>query len=157
MHAFLSATLSLGATILQRTAVVAMCSLAGWRLWTSMNSKATSVVSEPVEAAAPLAPAPAPALPVHLPSMDVLEVRPQMQRKKQKKSVRFDLVKNTLHRYTPVRGKFVAFHWRDHCVLYAHEFDPAGYDTLHCAKTKYIRAVPDLNLIDDDGDIGMNE
>ncbi|KAI4242176.1 MAG: hypothetical protein L6R42_011095 [Xanthoria sp. 1 TBL-2021] len=86
-----------------------------------------------------------------MPSCGVLEDRPQRQRKK-KKSVQFDMVKNTLHRYTPVRAKFVTFHWKKN-----HEFDPAGYDTLHCAKTKYIRDVPDLDLIDDDGDIGMDK
>lgn len=152
MHSFLSSTFSLGATILQRTAVVAMCSLAGWRLWTSMKSKPTSVVSEPAEAAAPL-----PSSPVHMPSCGVLEDRPQWQRKKKKKSVQFEMVRNTLHRYTPVRAKFVTFHWKKKWIVYSHEFDPAGYDTLHCAKTKYIRDVPDLDLIDDDGDIGMDE
>ena len=114
-----------------------------------MNSKPTSVVLEPVKAAAL-----PPSSRVHMPSFDACEDRPQKQRKK---SVQFDMVKNTLHRYTPVRAKFVTFHWKKKWLVYCHEFDPAGYDTLHCAKTKYIRDVPDIDLVDVDGDIGMDE
>lgn len=115
-----------------------------------MKSEPTSVVSEPVEPAAPL-----PSAPSHIPSFDVHESG--KQRSKKKKGVRFDMVKNTVHRYTPVKAKFVTFHYRNHWVMYCHEADPAGYDTLHCRKTKFIRDLPDLDLVDDDGDIGMDE
>ncbi|KAL8643672.1 MAG: hypothetical protein Q9226_008197 [Calogaya cf. arnoldii] len=203
MHALLSSTLSFGITILQETAVVAVLGLAGCCLWTSMKRKPTLVVSKPVKAAAA---APLPRKWVPMPSFDVCEDKPKMQRMKKnvqfdlakntlhrykvsehveaaaaaplprkrvprpsfevredrpkrqrkKKSVHFDLAKNSLHRYTPVKAKFVAFAWRHEKVKYLHEYDPAGYDTLHCVKTKYIRDVPDLNLVDDDGDIGMD-
>ncbi|KAL8784207.1 MAG: hypothetical protein Q9213_004099 [Squamulea squamosa] len=152
MNTLLSSTLSLGVTILQRTALVAMCGLAGWRLWTSMKSKPTLFVSdEPVESASPLPPPPS-----HMSSSDAHDNGPKRHKKK-KKSVQIDEVKNTLHRYTPVRAKFVSFHWKKKWLVYYHEFDPAGYDTLHCRKTKYIRDIPDLDLVDDDGDIGMDE
>ncbi|KAL8682411.1 MAG: hypothetical protein Q9186_001532 [Xanthomendoza sp. 1 TL-2023] len=169
MNSLFSSTFSLGVTYLQRTAVVAICGLAGWRLWTSMKCKPTLVVFEPAE---PIAPLPSstsplaasepvepaailPSPPSHRPSFDVHDSRKQRRKRKKKKSVRFDTVKNTLHRYTPVTAKFVTFHHKNHWVLYCHEVDPAGYDTLHCRKTKYIRDVPDLDLVDDDGDIDM--
>ncbi|KAL8671715.1 MAG: hypothetical protein Q9168_003786 [Polycauliona sp. 1 TL-2023] len=161
MYALLLSILSLVVTILLRTAVVAMCGHLGWRLWTSMKSMPTLVVSEPAEAAAAPVPSsswvPMPSFDVREPSFDVREDSPQRPRKKKKKSVQFDMVKNTLHRYTPVKAKFVTFHWKKKWLVYCHEYDPAGYDTLHCAKTKYIRDVPDLDLVDADGDIGMNE
>ncbi|KAL8925083.1 MAG: hypothetical protein Q9172_002402 [Xanthocarpia lactea] len=150
MYALLSTTFSLGVTILQRTAVVAMCGLAGWRLWTSMKSQPTSVGFEPFEPAASQSSSPCP-----MPSFDVHDNGPQ--RPKKKKSVQFAEAKNTLHRYTPVRAKFVTFHWKKKWVVFCHEADPAGYVTLHCRKTKYIRDIPDLDLVDDDGDIGMDE
>ncbi|KAL8774782.1 MAG: hypothetical protein Q9209_000721 [Squamulea sp. 1 TL-2023] len=151
MNTLLSSTFSLGVTILQRTALVAMCGLAGWRLWTSMKSKPTLVVSnDPTTSTALLFPSPS-----HMPSSDAHDNG--LKRHKKKKSVQIDEVKNTLHMYTPVRAKFVSFHWKKKWLVYSHEFDPAGYDTLHCRKTKYIRDIPDLDLVDDDGDIGMDE
>lgn len=79
--------------------------------------------------------------------------------RKKPKRVRFDLVRNTLHTYSPVPCKFLGVTWaKDKSwVVYHHEEDPAGYDTLHCRQTKYIRDRPDVEDLDDDGDIGMNE
>ncbi|KAL8806678.1 MAG: hypothetical protein Q9182_001206 [Xanthomendoza sp. 2 TL-2023] len=169
MNSLFYSTFSLGVTYLQRTAVLAMCGLAGWRLWTSMKRESTMVATEPAE---PIAPVPSHHSPVaasepvepaatlpsqpsfHRPCIHVRDSGKQ-RRKKAKKSVTFDLVKNTLHRYTPVKAKFVTFNHKSHWVLYCHEVDPAGYDTLHCRKTKYIRDVPDIDLVDDDGDVAM--
>ncbi|KAL8818087.1 MAG: hypothetical protein Q9223_003200 [Gallowayella weberi] len=112
----------------------------------------TWAASKPVEPAATLPPVPS----SHRPSILVHGLGKQMRRRRKvKKSVTFDMMKNTLHRYTPVKAKFVTFNHKSHWVLYCHEVDPAGYDTLHCRKTKYIRDVPDLDLVDDDGDFDM--
>ncbi|KAI4203195.1 MAG: hypothetical protein LQ350_002071 [Teloschistes chrysophthalmus] len=76
---------------------------------------------------------------------------------KQKKRVRLDMWANTTHTYTPVVAKFVAFHWhRENWIFIDHESDPAGYDTLHCRKTLWVRGTPEIDeLVDDDGDIEM--
>ncbi|KAL9582013.1 MAG: hypothetical protein Q9212_003548 [Teloschistes hypoglaucus] len=74
-----------------------------------------------------------------------------------KKRVRLDMWANTVHTYTPVVAKFVAFHWRrENWILFEHEADPAGYDTLHCRKTLWPRGASLIDeVVDDDGDIGM--
>lgn len=79
---------------------------------------------------------------------------------RKKKCVRFDLVKNTLHRYSPVPCKFAGISWAKNksWVVYYHEEDPAGYDTLHVQQTKHIRDWPsDVEIVDDDGDIAMDD
>ncbi|KAL8727201.1 MAG: hypothetical protein Q9181_005798 [Wetmoreana brouardii] len=134
MH-FLLSTLGLA---LKGTAVLTVCSLAGWRLWSSMKREPAMVPTHS-----------APAF-----SSFTSETK---KKKKKKKSVRIATVKNTVHTYTPVVAKFVAFHWRQSWIEYEHQADPAGYDTLHCRKTKYIRDfVPDLELVDDDGDVAID-
>ncbi|KAI4122991.1 MAG: hypothetical protein LQ338_005499 [Usnochroma carphineum] len=75
---------------------------------------------------------------------------------KKNRRVRFDLVRNTLHSYTPVKCKFmVTWAKNKSCVVYHHEPDPAGYDTLHCRKTLYVRDRPEVEDLDDDGDVGI--
>ncbi|KAL8704778.1 MAG: hypothetical protein Q9201_002088 [Fulgogasparrea decipioides] len=120
---------------LKGTAVLTMCSVAGWRLWSSMKREPAMVPTHSVPAFSSFT----------------------SETKRKKKSVRIATVKNTVHTYTPVVAKFVAFHWRHSWIEYEHQADPAGYDTLHCRKTKYIRGfVPDVELVDDDGDVAMD-
>ncbi|KAL8894821.1 MAG: hypothetical protein Q9207_008402 [Kuettlingeria erythrocarpa] len=81
----------------------------------------------------------------------------QKQKQKQKKSVRIDLARNTLHTFPPNDRQF-GVHWHPDktWVVYHHELDPAGYDTLLAGRTRYPRDnVPDDGDLDDDGDVGM--
>ncbi|KAL8759136.1 MAG: hypothetical protein Q9184_003717 [Pyrenodesmia sp. 2 TL-2023] len=81
---------------------------------------------------------------------------PKKKKKKKKKSVRIDLARNTLHTFPPNDRQFgVHWHRNKSWVVYHHELDPAGYDTLHAGKTRYPKDVPDVEDLDDDGDVGM--
>ncbi|KAI4252608.1 MAG: hypothetical protein LQ352_004195 [Teloschistes flavicans] len=79
--------------------------------------------------------------------------------RKPRKQVRLVTENIIRHTYTPVVAKFVTFHWRGPlCIEFDHESDPAGYNTLHCRKTLWVRGKPEIeDLVDDDGDIGMGD
>ncbi|KAI4149417.1 MAG: hypothetical protein LQ341_001330 [Variospora aurantia] len=65
-----------------------------------------------------------------------------------------------LSTFQPCKFAGVTFAKNKSWIVYEHEADPAGYDTLHCRKTLYIRRSGgpdvgdlDLSLLDDDGDV----
>ncbi|KAL8834056.1 MAG: hypothetical protein Q9170_003948 [Blastenia crenularia] len=129
---------------LKGAGLIALCSVVGVRLLSSFITPGTAAV---------IANPPPPAVVRPVIPVNVYRDRPL----RKKKSVRFDLVRNTLHTYSPVICKFkVTFANTKNWVEYWHEEDPAGYDTLHCQKTKFIRDWPsNVEVIDDDGDVGM--
>ncbi|KAL8644541.1 MAG: hypothetical protein Q9210_007205, partial [Variospora velana] len=180
---------------LKGAALIALCALAGARLVSPFQRKSGAAAidatptplphnSTPLSLPPPTSssyPPPPPPPPCTIPSsspkppttastasMILADFRRSHLRRKTKKRVRFDLVRNTLHTYTPTACKFagVTFAQNKSWVVYEHEADPAGYDTLHCRKTLYVRSGGggpdvgdlDLSLLDDDGDVvGMGE
>ncbi|KAL8685605.1 MAG: hypothetical protein Q9218_007656 [Villophora microphyllina] len=135
MHSILS-TLGLA---LRSVAVASICSLAATRLWSTLRLRKSK------------SPAPRVVKSAFASSSSATE-------RKKKKSVQIVTDNNTRHTYTPVVAKFVAFHWRQSWIYVDCEPDPAGYDTLHCRKTLWVRDVPAMDeRVDDDGDIGMDE
>ncbi|KAI4265211.1 MAG: hypothetical protein L6R35_007165 [Caloplaca aegaea] len=170
---------------LKGAALIALCALAGARLLSTFQrepgaaaidatptplpqkSTPSSLPPPPAPSSYPHPPPPPCTIPPTTASMILADFRRSHLRRKTKKRVRFDLVRNTLHTYTPTACKFagVTFAKNKSWIVYEHEADPAGYDTLHCRKTLYIRRSGgpdvgdlDLSLLDDDGDVvGMGK
>ncbi|KAL9004288.1 MAG: hypothetical protein Q9188_002893 [Gyalolechia gomerana] len=140
----MSCLLSSVVSTLKGVGLIALCSFVGVRLLSSFYKPGAA------------APSTASSLP---PSALMIQGKGCNKLLRKKKCVRFDLVKNTLHTYSPVPCKFmVTFAKNKTWVEYWHEEDPAGYDTLHAQKTKYIRDWPsDVDVVDDDGDIDMDD
>ncbi|KAI4111667.1 MAG: hypothetical protein LQ345_006743 [Seirophora villosa] len=156
---------------LKGAAVIALCAVVGVRLVSSLQRRPGAVaitVPPPSTLPAPTPSSPIPSCPpqcttpfpitttTSTASMILADFRRSHLRKKAK-SVRFDLMRNTLHTYTPTACKFAGVRWAKNksWVVFEHEADPAGYDTLHCQKTLYVRDAPDIGALDDDGDVDM--